>query len=215
MNFPCKKEAELMIPKRKTGIMGGTFNPIHNGHLLLARQAKEYCNLDEVLFIPSGNSYMKDANEILDGRTRIAMTALAIEGNPHFSLSTMEVDRPGATYTCDTLCELKKLHNDTLYYLIIGADTFFSIAHWKNYKEILTGCILTVAPRGEKSRFEIEEKASEFINRHHAQIILLPEEKWDISSTEIRKRLAHGQSVTNLIPDKVLSYIRIHQLYQS
>ena len=205
----------MMIPQKRTGIMGGTFNPIHNGHLLLAKQAREYCGLDEVLFMPSGNSYMKDANEILSGSIRVAMTELAIKGNPYFTLSTMEVERDGPTYTCDTLCELKKIHNDVLYYLIIGEDTFFSMEYWKNYEEILSGCILTVASRGDRSRQQMEEKASELINKHHAQIVLLPERRWDISSTEIRRRIAKGESITHMVPEKVSSYIHLHQLYQS
>lgn len=205
----------MMIPQKRTGIMGGTFNPIHNGHLLLAKQAREYCRLDEVLFMPSGNSYMKDASEILSGSIRVTMTELAIKNNPYFTLSTMEVERDGPTYTCDTLCELKKIHNDVLYYLIIGEDTLFSMEYWKNYEEILSGCILTVASRGDRSRQQMEEKASELINKHHAQIVLLPERRWDISSTEIRRRIAKGEPITDMVPEKVSSYIQLHQLYQS
>ncbi len=205
----------MMIPQKRIGIMGGTFNPIHNGHLLLAGQAREYCGLDEVLFMPSGNSYMKDASEILSGSIRVAMTKLAIKDNPCFTISTMEVERDGPTYTCDTLCELKRIHDDVLYYLIIGEDTLFSIEYWKNYEEVLSGCILTVASRGDSSRQQMEEKASELINKHHAQIVLLPERRWDISSTEIRRRIAKGKSITDMVPERVASYIQLHQLYQS
>ncbi len=92
---------------KKIGIMGGTFNPIHVGHLLLAEQAREALALDEVLFIPSGNSYMKDSSGILDSAVRAHLIALAIEKNPYFHLSYMEINREGASYTCDTLTELK------------------------------------------------------------------------------------------------------------
>ena len=110
---------------KRIGIMGGTFNPIHQGHLLLAEQAREYCELDEVLFIPSGNSYMKDSSEILDGEIRIFMTAAAIEDNPSFTLSTMEMERDGATYTCDTIRDLREKEPFAQYYLLWERIPFF------------------------------------------------------------------------------------------
>lgn len=204
-----------MIQKNKVGIMGGTFNPIHNGHLFLAEQAREYCDLDKILFMPSGNSYMKDTDEIADANTRISMTALAIEDNPHFCLSTMEAERKGPTYTCDTLRELKKMFPDTLYYFIMGADNLFAVENWKNSEEILSDCILVAAARGQKSEKELKEKADELIDRFNAKVIILPEKKLDISSTEIRNRIARGESVRYMVPDKVLSYIQKRQLYLS
>lgn len=202
-----------MAPKKRIGIMGGTFNPIHQGHLILAEQAREYCGLDEVLFIPSGNSYMKPSDEILDGKTRISMTALAIEDNPYFALSTMEVEREGATYTCDTIRELKSLNPSTEYFFIMGADAFFIFEKWKNYNEILANCILVVESRDEKDTSQLEEKAANLQKKYQAEIIMLPERKIDLSSTEIRNRLKNGESVRYMIPDKVLSYIQKNRLY--
>lgn len=115
--------------------MGGTFNPIHQGHLILAEQAREYCELDEVLFVPSGNSYMKDSDEILDGKTRISMTALAIEDNPFFALSSMEVEREGATYTCETIRELIGTQPRAEYYFILGADALFPSSPGKSRRK--------------------------------------------------------------------------------
>lgn len=204
-----------MIQKKRIGIMGGTFNPIHNGHLFLAEQAKEYCSLDEVLFMPSGNSYMKESDEILDGQIRISMTALAIEDNPDFSLSSIETERKGATYTYDTLEELKQKHPETQYYFIVGADNLFSMEKWWKIEEILTSCILVAAARGKKSEKEIARKAAELTEKYHAQIIILPEKRFDISSTEIRERLGRGASVKYMIPDKVLTYIEKNQLYKN
>lgn len=203
-----------MISKKKVGIMGGTFNPIHNGHLLLAEHAKEYCQLDEVLFMPSGNSYMKDNDEILDGKTRISMAALAIEDNPGFALSAIEVEREGATYTCETIRELKQQHPETQYYFILGADNLFSIEKWWKMQEIMANCILVAAARGEKSEDEILHKAGELTEKYHAQVIILPEKRYDISSTEIRKKLGCGESVRYMVPDKVLTYIEKRQLYR-
>ena len=203
-----------MIQKSKVGIMGGTFNPVHNGHLLLAEQAREYCNLDEILFMPSGNSYMKEHDEIPDGETRISMTALAIEDNPYFALSTMEVERKGPTYTCETLAELKKLHSEIQYYFIIGADNLFSIETWWKPEEILACCTLIVALRGDKEERAILNKAADLKEKYNASIILLPERKFDISSTEIREKIKRGESVRYLLPDKVISYIEKNGLYK-
>ncbi|MGN1180301.1 MAG: nicotinate-nucleotide adenylyltransferase [Suilimivivens sp.] len=209
-----RKKRIDMVQRSKIGIMGGTFNPIHNGHLILAEQAREYCGLDEVLFMPSGNSYMKNTAQIPDGETRISMTALAIENNPYFVLSTMEVERKGATYTCETIKELKIQSPETQYYFIVGADNLFSIENWWKPEEILSECILVAAVRGDKDREEIDAKARELEAKYRARIILLPEKKFDISSTEIREKIARGESVRYLVPDKVLSYIERKQLYR-
>ncbi|MGN0377477.1 MAG: nicotinate-nucleotide adenylyltransferase [Suilimivivens sp.] len=203
-----------MIQKSRIGIMGGTFNPIHNGHLLLAEQAKEYCQLDEILFMPSGTSYMKEKEEIPDGKTRISMTALAIEDNPCFALSAMEVERQGATYTCETLKELREQHPEVQYYFLLGADNLFSIETWWKPEEIFADCILVVAARGKKSEKEIIAKTEDLKEKYHAQVILLPERKFDISSTEIRERISRGESVRYMVPDKVLAYIEKRQLYK-
>lgn len=199
---------------KKTGIMGGTFNPIHLGHLLLAEQAREFTGLDEVMFMPSGNSYMKDSSEIASGEHRLAMTELAIEDNPFFSLSTLEMERGGATYTCDTLRILHQKHPRTQFYFILGADNLFSIENWKDPEIILGSCHLIVTARGDSKEADIEKQASHLEQKYHTQVILLPERKIDISSSEIRERLSKGKSVRYMVPDKVLTYIKEHQLYR-
>lgn len=204
-----------MIQQKKVGIMGGTFNPIHNGHLLLAEQAREYCGLDKITFIPSGNSYMKDKDNILDSSFRLAMTALAIENNPDFSLSAIEIERGGNTYTCDTLRELRTVSPGTEYYFIMGADNLFSVEYWKNPQEILSDCILVAAMREGRNEKDLKEKASELEKIYHARIILLPERRFDISSTEIRNKITKGESVRYMVPDKVLQYIQKQHLYQA
>ena len=198
---------------KRIGIMGGTFNPIHQGHLLLAEQAREYCELDEVLFIPSGNSYMKDSSEILDGEIRIFMTAAAIEDNPSFTLSTMEMEREGATYTCDTIQDLREKEPFAQYYFIMGADSLFSMESWKDPGEIFKNCILVAAARDSRDTFSLTEKATELQAKYQARIIILPERKIDISSSEVRSRIREGKSVRYMIPDKVLDYISSNHLY--
>ena len=117
---------------KKTGILGGTFNPIHMAHLIIAEIALEEAELDEILFIPSGCSYLKDAADILPAKERIHMTGLAIEDNPKFALSTIETDREGNSYTCDTLLELRERYPDQENYLIVGADNLFTMEEWKD-----------------------------------------------------------------------------------
>lgn len=198
---------------KRIGIMGGTFNPIHQGHLLFAEQAREYCELDEVLFIPSGNSYMKDSSEILDGEIRIFMTAAAIEDNPSFTLSTMEMEREGATYTCDTIQDLREKEPFAQYYFIMGADSLFSMESWKDPGEIFKNCILVAAARDSRDTFSLTEKATELQAKYQARIIILPERKIDISSSEVRSRIREGKSVRYMIPDKVIDYISSNHLY--
>ena len=198
---------------KRIGIMGGTFNPIHQGHLLLAEQAREYCELDEVLFIPSGNSYMKDSSEILDGEIRIFMTAAAIEDNPSFTLSTMEMEREGATYTCDTIQDLREKEPFAQYYFIMGANSLFSMESWKDPGEIFKNCILVAAARDSRDTFSLTEKATELQAKYQARIIILPERKIDISSSEVRSRIREGKSVRYMIPDKVIDYISSNHLY--
>ena len=199
---------------KKIGIMGGTFNPVHNGHLLLAEHAREVLELDEVLFIPSGNSYMKDASSVLEGSMRAHMLALALEGNPHFRLSFMEIDREGPTYTCDTLAELKQQSPDDEYYFIVGADNLLMLENWKNPDFILQNCIIAAAVRGTGTEKKLEKIASHLIYEYQADIRILPARYMDLSSSEIRKRIRDGVSVRYMVPDKVLEYIQMNKLYQ-
>lgn len=201
--------------EKKVGIMGGTFNPIHNGHLLLAESAREAFGLDEILFMPSGNSYMKDAASILDGKTRAYMTELAIEGNPFFRLSRMELERKGPTYTCDTLSQLKRQEGACQYFFIMGVDNLFILEKWKDVEYIFQNCVIAVAARGDEPDGEIGRKAELLKKRYQADIRLLLERRIDISSLEIRERLQKGQSVRYLLPDSVLAYIAREGLYQS
>ena len=156
---------------------------------------------------------MKDSDEILDGKTRISMTALAIEDNPFFALSSMEVEREGATYTCETIRELIGTQPRAEYYFILGADALFSIESWKEPEEIFKSCILVAAARDSQDTFSLTEKAMELQTKYQARIVILPERKIDISSTEIRSRIRKGKSVRYMMPEKVFHYITGKKLY--
>lgn len=199
---------------KKVGIMGGTFNPIHLGHLILAEAAYEAYDLDEVLFVPSGRSYMKEQSEILDAKTRVSMTGLAIEDNPHFALSTIEIDRDGNSYSYETLETLRKQNPMTEYYFIVGADTLFSLESWKHPEILLPSCTILVAVRDNISMEEMEKQAKYLEDKFGGSIKLLPTSNIEISATDIRKKLAEEKDVRYLVPDSVLKFIHKNGLYK-
>lgn len=204
-----------MDNKRKIGILGGTFNPIHIGHLLLAEQALETFHLDQVLIMPSGQSYMKNEADIVPKEHRNNMVQLAISDNPSFSLSTIETEREGNTYTFETLLYLRKQLPNAEFYFILGADNLFTIEKWKEVSVIFQNCTLIASVRGDKDFTEIKNKAEELKVKYGAKILLLPERLFTVSSTEIREKIAKGQSVQYLTPNSVIAYINEHDLYRN
>lgn len=203
-----------MKQDKKVGIIGGTFNPIHLGHLLLAEHAYEEYQLDEILFIPSGISYFKDPKTVLDKKKRITLTGEAIEDNPHFALSTIEADRPGNSYTCETLVELKRMNPDVQYYLIVGADSLFEIEAWKEPESIMRNAVILVAVRGDQGTEALQQKADELMKHYQAEIHVLTCPYIEISSTDIRNRIKEGKSIRYMVTEQTEKYIKKHNLYQ-
>lgn len=197
---------------KKVGIIGGTFDPIHMGHLIVAETAREAYNLDEVLFIPSGVSYMK--SNVLDKKTRVTMTGIAIESNPHFALSTIEVDRDGNSYSYETIEELKRHNPDTEYYFIVGADSLFDMEKWMHPEKIFSECIILAAIRTGNTEEEFAEQIKYLTDLYHADIRLIPTKSLDISSTDLRNKVANGQSIQYLVPYKVKDYIEKNNIYK-
>ncbi len=198
----------------KLGILGGTFNPIHIGHLLLAEAALDEAGLDGVMFLPSGHSYMKNYNEILPAEERLAITKLAIEEQPAFFVSDMEIKREGNTYTYETLSSLKAMHPDTELYFIMGADCLFTIENWKCPAEIFGACTLIAAVRDDVDMEELTKQAEKLEEKYGAKIILLPFLKTEISSTTIRKRIKQGKSIRYMVPNVVQKYLEEKNLYK-
>ena len=194
------------------GIMGGTFNPIHNGHIWLAEQAYELLNLEKVIFIPSGKSYMKQ--NVLDARKRAAMVELAISDFPHFELSLLEVEREGNTYTYETLKELKIQNSDAEYGLLMGADTLFNIETWYKPEKIFELSTLVCTVRDDYDIISIRKKGDE-LSRLGASIIYLDVPQYDISSTDIRNMVRDNLSIDELVPKQVADYIACKKLYKN
>lgn len=199
-----------MENKKRVGIMGGTFNPIHYGHLRLAQEAQEQVLLDKILFMPSGRSYMK--KNVLDTQKRVEMTALAIKQYSKFELSLIEAQKTGNTYTCDTLQYLTRTNLDTQYYFIIGADSLFQIEQWKSPEQIFQFAILICAIRDDYD-FDTIRKKGEALAESGADIIYLNTPKWDISSTDIRAKVKSRISIRGLVPPEVALYIEQEHLY--
>lgn len=199
---------------KKIGIMGGTFNPIHNGHIALGQAAFDYCGLDEVWFMPSGVSYLKKNDKIAAGSDRLEMTRLAIEGLPHFRCSDLEVKRKGNTYTADTLEELNEMYPECEFYFIVGADSLLGLPKWKSPEKIAALCTLVAVVRDEVNTQELQSQQKLLERTLGAHIVLVPFHKLNISSSIIREKLFKEEYVSDMVPLNVLSYIRENQLYK-
>lgn len=196
------------------GIMGGTFNPIHTGHLLLAQAALEEAELSEVMFLASGISYLKAEEQVLSAERRLAMTKLAVEDNPAFTVSDMEIRRKGNTYTCDTLRQLRQEAPQNTFYFILGADCLFGMENWYRPQEIFDSCRILAAVRDTVGEEALRIQADRLRERFGADIRLLHLPRVDISSTDIRERVEKGKSIRYMVPEKVRAYILDNNLYQ-
>ena len=203
---------------RKIGILGGSFDPVHIGHLIIAEQISERLTLDSVLVIPCNTPPHKDAVNLTPGGRRFRMVELAIEGNPRFRACDIELTRGGVSYSVDTVTSLKLQYGPgTEFYFLVGADSLIELAAWREYKRLLSLCTVVTAVRpgcdlsswpsqdGLCTREEISD-----LKRHVMETPLI-----DISSTEIRRRRQSGESIRYLVPDAVEQYVIEHSLYVS
>ena len=199
---------------KKIGIMGGTFNPIHMGHLLLAEWAMDAAKLDEVWMVPTGCSYMKANQNITTPEERYHMTCIAVENNSRLRSDDIEIRREGYTYSYETLEDLHRKYPEDHFYFIFGADCLFSIESWKFPERIFANCSIIAAVRGDASMEKMQAKITELKEKYNADIQLLPFLQLEISSTEIRKRVSQGESIRYLVPDNVIAYIEEKGLYR-
>lgn len=203
----------MSYQNKKIGIMGGTFDPIHYGHLILAQTALETYELDEIMFVPSGTPWLKDSTKVLSKNKRVHMTGIAIEDNTNFALSTIEIDREGNSYSYETVEELKKQQPDTEFYFILGADSVLEIEKWKHPDRLMSECILLAAVRDECDREGLQKQIAYLEEKYKADIRILPAKRVDISSTDIRSRIADDKSVRYMLPDQVIQFIEKNHLY--
>lgn len=201
--------------KKRIGIMGGTFDPIHMGHLILGEKAYEQLGLNKILFMPSGNPPHKTNRE---GRAsdeqRVEMVKRAIEGNDHFELSLVEMNEDGYTYTYRTLETLKREHPDTDYYFIIGADSLYNFETWMEPARICQACTLVVATRNHTPIMELSREMARLSDKYHGVFLRLDTMNIDISSELLRDWIRKNQSVRYYMQDLVIAYIEEHQIYR-
>lgn len=198
---------------KKIGIMGGTFNPIHFGHLFLAENAYEQLGLDKVWFIPSKNPPHKRKPEDITEQQRIDMIQLAIQENPHFELSTLELEREGMTYTADTMKILREQNPNIAYYFIIGADSLFLMDQWYQPQVIFDNCTIAAANRDNADQSALEKQVQLLKKQFNANIILIDMPTVQVSSCNIRERVAARKSIRYYLPGSVREYIESKHLY--
>lgn len=198
---------------KKIGIMGGTFNPIHVGHLMLAENAYAFCNLDEVWFLPSADPPHKTRQNVLAYAHRSRMTELAIESIPYFKKSDFETERHERSYTAETLRLLHEKYPNTEFYFIMGADSLFQIETWYEPHNVMSRAILLVAVRDHHSNEEMKNQIKYLTKKYQARIHLMNMPGIDLSSQFIRKRVASHETIRFFVPENVRDYIEEHCLY--
>ncbi|KPL04047.1 MAG: hypothetical protein AMJ73_04740 [candidate division Zixibacteria bacterium SM1_73] len=195
-----------MTNPKKLGVLGGTFDPIHMGHLVLAEQAREQFQLEQIIFIPSASPPHKTEQELSLAIHRFEMTKLALEGNRYFSVSDIELKRKGLSYTIETLRELKGLYKDSEIYFLTGSDVLEEITTWKDPEEIYKLARIVIAVRPGFDKFDPE-------NHFAKKSVIVRITGVDISSTQIREKVRNGESIKYLVPSKVEEYIKKKNLY--
>ena len=199
----------------KIGIMGGTFDPIHIGHLLLGEFAYENFHLDEIWFLPNGNPPHKTTDESgvsLDDR--IEMVKLATDDVPYFRMNLYEASSKKHSYTYSTMRALREMYPEHEFFFILGADSLFSIEQWKNFREIFPSCTILAAMRDDKDTESMQAQIRYLNEKYGADIRLLQAPLVEISSTTIRRRAEKGLSIRYMVPDVVSEYIQSNALYR-
>lgn len=202
------------MKKKRYGIMGGTFDPIHTGHLVVADEVRKEFKLDKVIFMPTGDPPHKNSKNVSKGEKRYEMTLLATITNPFFEISRLELDRKGTTYTIDTILELKKMYdNEVELFFITGADSLLELHTWKDSEKILELCKIIAATRPGYDIEHMEGRLKELNELHKDKITTITTPGLQISSTDIRKRVKSSMSIKYLIPESVEMYINKYKLY--
>jgi len=192
----------------KKGIMGGTFDPVHHGHLVTAEEVRDYFDMQEVVFVPSARPPHKTGQRITSTHHRYLMAVLSTISNPYFTVSTVEIDRKGPSYSIDTVRHFRtQWGEDTEIYFITGADAVSQISTWNNFRELLSMCTFIAATRPGFKFSGIEEEVERNVQTMEVSALA-------ISSSEIRRRVRRGETIKYLLPEAVESYIYKNGLYR-
>ena len=195
--------------RRRVGVMGGTFDPIHHGHLVAASEVQSWFDLDEVIFVPTGQPWQKADRAVSPAEDRYLMTVIATAANPRFAVSRADIDREGPTYTIDTLRDLAEFHPDADLYFITGADAMAALLTWRDHEELFelahfVGCT--------RPGHELDDSTLEGLPKDRITLLEIP--ALAISSTDCRHRVERGEPVWYLVQDGVVQYIGKHELYR-
>jgi len=193
----------------RLGIMGGVFDPIHYGHLFTAEEARINYQLDKVIFVPCHKPVHKHRENISKAKDRLIMVRLAVKDNPFFEVSEIELQRTGFSYSIDTVKEImKKYDNNIKIFFITGADAFLEFGSWHKSEELIQLCEFVAATRPGYDLNKLDEKFKKIIH-------IMKNPSLAISSTDIRKRILESRNVKYLLPEEVINYIQLHDIYQS
>ena len=198
---------------RRIGIMGGTFNPIHNGHLMIAENAREQFCLEQVQFIPTGHSPLAHKRQVTDAAHRCKMVSLAISDNPWFVLNEIEVHSSETSYTFRTVKQLKEQEENVELYFILGADSLFDFESWKEPELILENCNVLAASRKHQRQEEFLQQIERLNRKYPRKFYPLDTLSLEVSSQDIRRRVNEHHTIRYLVPKEVEAYIHKHKLY--
>ena len=201
------------MARRRLGVIGGTFDPIHHGHLVAASEAADLFGLDEVVFVPTGQPWQKQGRHVSPAEDRYLMTVIATASNPQFSVSRVDIDRAGPTYTKDTLRDLKALNPDTDLYFITGADALASILTWQGFEDLFAlAHFVGVSRPGYTLNGDHIVAALDSLDADALTLVEVP--ALAISSSDCRSRAARGRPIWYLVPDGVVQYVSKRELYR-
>ncbi len=200
----------------RVGILGGSFDPPHAGHLMIAREARERVGLDKVLFIPAGEQWLKEGQDVAPAAHRLAMTRLLIGSDAAFAVSDMEITRPGPTYTVDTLRELRATSPpDTDYFFILGEDSVADLPRWHEPEELVTLCRFIAMPRADaEGRPDLTAAYDAIPGLRERVTVLEDAPRMDVSSSSVRSMVKAGEDLSGLVPDEIVDYLTVHGLYR-
>lgn len=198
---------------REIGVFGGTFDPVHSGHLIVAEEVREKLKLAEIIFVPAGEPWLKDGRDIASANHRIAMLRRALRGNPYFKLSTIEVKRPGPSYTLETMAFFRqKFGKKANLYFILGSDALADLPRWKEPERLIEICQLVAFINPSLPALSLASLESQLPGLN-SRVIWIEVPQVEISSSKIRQRRAEGLSIRYLVPQAVEKYILANKLY--
>ena len=207
---------EALRGLKRFAILGGTFDPIHNGHLETARQILKKTDVEKVIFVPAGVPPHKEILGVTDGESRLKMVSLALKNEPLMAVSDLEVHRAGTTYTVDTVEELRReLGEDVSFSFVMGADALFYLSSWKNYRRLLEICKFLVVTRPGYDTSRLKALVQQLEEEYHGELSFLEIPPVEVSSSQIRQAVKEGRSIQRLLPEAVEQFIRIQKLYRN